>query len=130
MSTRTHLAPFRVITAGDMSDDITSLPTILQTLTKVSYEVSWSGTTPIGTIAVEVSNSYKLNPGSGVQDAGNWTVIPLQDDTGAVVLSLPITGNTGSAFIDVETGANAIRLVYTSTSGIGTMTAIVSGKVA
>ncbi len=131
MSTRSHIPPFPVIIAGSMAaTSITSSPTILQTLTKVSYEASWTGTTPIGILEVQVSNSYKLTPGSAVQAAGNWTVIPLQDNTGAVVLSLPVTGNIGTAFIDVTTAANAIRLVYTKTSGIGTMTAIVSGKVA
>jgi hypothetical protein len=49
---------------------------------------------------------------------------------GTSVNSIPITGNTGTGFIDVDqTGAYALRLIYTAGSGTGTLSAIFAGKV-
>ncbi len=114
-----------------MGASITSSPTILQSLTKISYAVVWSaGSTPIGTVALQVSNDYSLDASGTVKNAGTWTTLPLSDDTGAVVLSLPVTGNSGSLFIEVETSGYATRVVYTRGSGSGTMSATITGKVA
>ncbi len=129
MSTRTHLPPQPVIVAGDMSDDITSDPTILQSMTGASYSLSWTGTSPVGTAAIEVSNDYALNGDGTVKNAGTWNVLTL-DLNGTPVSSVPVTGNAGTGFIDIrKTMAYAIRLVYTSTSGIGTLDAVFVGKV-
>lgn len=104
--------------------------TILKSLSVVSYDISWSGTSPVGTLTVQLSNSYKLNPDGSILAAGSWNTIPVQDSSGNVVSSIPVTGNTGSAFIDVRvTGGEAIRLIYTPTSGTGALTAVISGKV-
>ncbi len=129
MSSRTNLRPQVVIEDGDMSDDIISDPTILQSITKVSYELDWTGTSPIGTASVQVSNSYSLDPSGQVLNSGSWTTLTLSLN-GAPVSSIPITGNTGTAFIDITvTAGYASRLVYTATSGVGTLNAIVNGKV-
>ena len=131
MSTRTTLRPQVVIAAGDMSAaSITSAPTILQSLTIPNYSVVWSGTTPIGTLAVQASDDYALNPDGTVQNAGTWNTLPLSL-AGSSVTSIPVTGNTGNGMIDIYgLGAYAIRLVYTKTSGTGTLTAKINGKVA
>lgn len=129
MSTRTHLAPYTVFNAVNMTTSHTGA-TILKSLSVVSYDVSWVGTSPVGAITVQLSNSYKLNSDGSVQVAGSWNNIPLQDQTGAIVASIPVSGNTGSAFIDVRvTGGEAIRIVYTPASGTGALTVVVSGKV-
>lgn len=130
MSTRTNLRPQPVITAGDMSQTtITSSPTVLQSLTRASYAVSWSGLTPVGTLAVQVSNDYSLNPDGSTNNAGTWNTLTLELN-GTFVTSIPVTGNTGNGFIDIDgTAAYAIRLVYTKGSGTGTLTATVMGKV-
>lgn len=131
MSARTVLRPHLVITNGDMSQaSITSQPTILNSLTKFSYEVSWTGTSPVGTLALQVSNSYALNPNGSVGNAGTWTSVPV-DVNGSEVTTIAISGNTGNGFIDVTVNAGyAVQLVYTKVSGTGTLTAIVNGKVA
>ena len=128
MSSRTVLRPHSVIKNGDMSASITSEVTQLQSLTKLSYEYSWAGTSPVGTIAVQVSNSYAAQ-GATVLNAGTWTTIPFTLSDGTTVTSAPVSGNTGNGIIDVTTAVNAIRTVYTYTSGIGTLQAIVAGKV-
>lgn len=89
----------------------------------LSYEVTWAGTSPVGTLYVEVSNNYSQNADGSVRNAGTWIAI--------TSLSAAITGNTGSGFFDVvQTGAYAIRLRYVKTSGTGLMQAYLNGKVA
>lgn len=123
MSSRPQFSPHPVIVDGDMSGDITSEPTIVQKLSMVSYDISWAGTAPVGTMSVQVSNTYSQNADGSVRNAGNWYDLPLSDVT-------DVSGSTGTGFIDIEaTGAYAIRLVYTFTSGVGVMQATVSGKV-
>ncbi|MES2347881.1 MAG: hypothetical protein V4641_09970 [Pseudomonadota bacterium] len=129
MSTRTTLRPNTVISAGDMSAaTVTSTATILQSITSLNYAVTWSGTTPIGVLAVQASDDYKADGGT-VLNAGTWNVVPL-NLAGASVTSIPITGNTGNGMIDIDgIAAYAVRLLYTKTSGVGTLVAVVTGKV-
>ncbi len=129
MSTRTTLRPNTVIAAGDMSAaSVTSVATILQSITSLNYAVTWSGTSPIGTLTVQASDDYKADGGT-VLNAGTWNVVPL-NLAGASVTSIPITGNTGNGMIDIDgIAAYAVRLLYTKTSGTGTLVAVVTGKV-
>lgn len=123
MSSRPILSPFQVITDGSMAASITSAPTIIQNVSMVSYDISWTGTAPVGVMSVEVSNTYSQNVDGSVRNAGSWTALTLS--------SAPaVSGSTGSGFIDLEAlSAFAVRLVYTRTSGVGTMNATISGKV-
>lgn len=124
MASRPILPPFPVITNGDMSQaTITSAVTVIQNVSMLSYDISWSGTSPVGAMTVQVSNTYKQNADGTVANAGNWTTLALS-------AAAPVSGNTGNGFIDVDgTAGYAIRLVYTKTSGTGTLNVIASGKV-
>lgn len=130
MSTRTTLRPATIINAQSMAADITSDPTVLNSISGVSYEASWSGTSPVGTLSAQVSNSYALSSTGAVINAGVWTTVALVLDTGLVATSVPVTGNTGSVVINL-TGVQeyAIRLFYDAASGVGTMSAVICGKV-
>jgi hypothetical protein len=130
MSTRTNLSPQKVITNGNMSGNLTSNPTILKSLSKVSYQYVWTGTSPVGTVAVQGSDDYLLNPNGSVENAGTWTTLTLTDNTGTPVQSLPVTGNSGNGMIDLETGIYALRTIYTAGSGSGTLNVTVNAKVA
>lgn len=129
MSTRTSLRPNIVLNAGNMTGNLTSNPTILQSITRPSYSLAWTGTSPVGTVSVQFSNDYSLNPNGTVDNAGTWNTATLNLN-GSAVTTVPISGNTGNAFIDIEgTGAYAMRLIYTAGSGTGSLTVIVNGKV-
>lgn len=127
---RTTLRPNPVILNGSMAAaTITSSATILQSLTMLNYAVKWTGTAPVGTLKVQASDDYSLNQDGTINNAGTWNDIPL-DVSGALVTSIPITGNADNGMIDiVGLAAYAVRLLYTKTSGTGTFNAIVSGKV-
>ena len=76
---------------------------------RVGYQISWTGT-PTGAFTVEISN-----------DETTWVEL---------TLSTPITasGSADDAFIDAETAAKFIRLVYTRTSGTGTLNVHITAK--
>lgn len=123
MASRPILSPFPVIVNGNMASSIISDVTVIQNTSMVSYDISWTGTAPVGTMSVQVSNTYSQNADGSVRNAGNWTTLTLSAPT-------PVSGATGNGFIDVDaTGSYAIRLVYTRASGTGTMNATISGKV-
>jgi len=112
-----------------MAANITSSPTIMQSLSILSYSFSWTGTSPVGTISIEASNDYSLNPNGTVNNAGTWNVMTVNYQ-GSAVTTVPVSGNTGIGFIDISpTGAYAVRAIYTAGSGTGNLTATVNGKV-
>lgn len=123
MSSRPLLQPAPVITNGAMAGNITSLVTVISNISMMSYSYSWSGTSPVGTITVEVSNDYTQNAQGGVANAGHWEQLSLSN-------AAAVSGNTGTGYIDIDQlGAYAIRTVYTAVSGTGTLQAIFKGKV-
>lgn len=129
MSTRTGLRPQPVLTNGDMSGSLITQPTILQSLSCGSYSLTWTGTTPNGTVSLQVSDDYKLNPDGTVENAGTWNTAPVTVG-GASATTMPVSGNTGTGFIDIlGTGSYAIRLIYTAVSGTGSLNVTVNGKV-
>ncbi len=125
MSSRPQLNPETVILNGDMSGSLTSDVTIIQKLSQISYDIAWTnGSSPVGTMSVQVSNTYSQDASGAVKNAGNWQTLTL---TGTAPT---ISGSSGNGFIDLgATGAYAIRLVYTRVSGSGTMNATISAKV-
>lgn len=137
MADRPYLAPQVVIPSpqgsptngASMAASITSAPTILQQKSMCNYSASWSGTSPVGTLSVQASNDYSQDVTGKVSNAGTWNTLTLELN-GQPVQSIPVTGNTGSAMIDLDSiAAYAVRLIYTSTSGTGTMQALIVCKV-
>lgn len=129
MSTRTNLRPQIVLNAASMAVNQTSIPTILQSLSCGSYSISWTGSSPVGNLSLQVSDDYSLNANGTVNNPGTWDTAPVSV-SGTSVTTIPIMGNTGNGFIDIlGTGAYAVRLMYVATSGTGALSIIVNGKV-
>lgn len=130
MSTRTRIAPVTLADV-DMAASHNSTATVLASNTAFSYAVTWTGSTPVGTLALEMSNDYALGANGQVSNSGTWNVAPL-DVNGAYATSIAISGNTGNGMIDgtAPTGVNAVRLAYTRSSGAGTLSIIITAKVA
>lgn len=122
MSSRQQLAPYPVVTNGDMSADVISKVTICLKLSELAYEVSWTGT-PTGIFQIETSDSYSLDATGNVKNAGIWNAITLSSVP-------PTSGSDGNGTIMLnQMPGYAVRLKYVRTSGTGTMQAIVNGKV-
>lgn len=100
----------KMVDAGDMSSSITSSAIDLSSTQGFSIQAYWSGS-PSGSFQLEVSN----NLGS------TWAVYQDSDVT------LPVAGN--QIFWNVsEVHFDQVRLVYTATSGSGTLTAWINCK--
>lgn len=131
MASRPILSPYQIIggsskgsVPGNMAGVITSPVTVIQNLSQISYDISWAGSSPVGGIVVQSSNTYSQNADGSVNNPGDWNTLPLSS-------TASISGNTGSGVIDIlASGLYAIRLVYTPISGTGALSATVSAKVA
>lgn len=130
MSTRTRIAPVS-LTDINMASSANSSATLLASNTAFSYAVKWTGSTPVGTLSLQMSNDYALGSNGQVANSGTWNTAPM-DVNGAYATSVAISGNTGNGMIDgtAPTGVNAVRLAYTAGSGTGTLSLIITAKVA
>lgn len=130
MATRPQIRPYQVFATTSMAASRTSLVTIIEKVSMISYAYSWSaGSTPIGTITVEMSNDYALNPDGSVANSGTWSSVGFLYN-GSFDSDISVSGNTGSAFLDISTAAYAVRTIYTRSSGSGTLVCYINGKVA
>jgi hypothetical protein len=129
MSQRTVLRPSTLPTLDMSQSSVASSATVLQGLSMLSYAISWTGSTPTGTISLEFSDDYSISPNGTVLNAGTWNVAPILVN-GNIQTTAPVSGNTGNGIIDIaQTGNYASRILYTRSGGSGTMTVIVTGKV-
>lgn len=100
----------RIIEDGDMSGNITSDSIGMNTVVNYSVQAIWSGTAPVGTLDIQASN-----------DGATFTSIL---DT-----PLAVSGNTGDLLVNVEKHAySKIQIVYTASSGVGTLNVYVNAK--
>ncbi len=109
----------KVIDAVSMAASIISSPSSIQFLDNVCYQAVWSaGATPVGVLSVQVSVDYE--PEKNI--SGNW-------DTVILPITPAVSGNSGTYTIDLtQLAAPWCRLVYTRTSGTGTLNAFMSAK--
>ena len=100
---------------------ITSVATNIQYLDNIGIQLNFTGS-PNGTFAVQVSADYQQDPEGSIRVPGNWIPIALP--------STPLaSGSAGQIYIDLnQLSAPYIRVVYTKTSGTGTLNAFVTGK--
>lgn len=124
MSSRPIIAPYHVVSDHSLSATFASTPTIVTNISMISYDIAWSaGSSPVGTVTVEVSNTYALNPDGSIKTAGNWSTLTLSTPCS-------VSGNSGNGAIDVDSiSFYAVRLKYTRTSGSGTMNVTLNAKV-
>lgn len=117
------LSPINIVSAGDMSGNVTSSVTEILFLDNVSIQINLLSGSPTGSFDVQVSNDFSRNPDGSVRNTGTWNSLPL-------TISLAISaGSPSTLFADItETAASAVRLVYTRTSGTGSFNAILAGK--
>jgi len=113
MSKNAHIHTLRDGTIGssalDMSGDFTTEPTNILYMDNASLICTWTGTSPVGAISVQVSNDSSNPP-------TKWETLTL-DGTATV------TGNSDNGSINLNQLSFAwIRTVYTRASGTGTMT--------
>lgn len=115
-----------LINAVSMASNITGSPTIINRIPGISYDIAWTGT-PTGTFSIQVSNTYAQNADGTVANAGNWNTLPTSSFSGTYPVP---SGSADHGFLDVVgTEAYAVRLIYTATSGTGSLTVLAAAKV-
>jgi hypothetical protein len=115
-----------IVKAVSMASQIISPPTFIGQIPGLSYDLAWTGS-PVGTFAVQVSNTYSQNPDGTVKTAGNWNTLPTSSFQGTYPVP---AGSSGNGMLDVVgTEAAWIRLVYNPTSGTGNLTVVPAAKV-
>lgn len=119
---KNNLQVFQNITSGDMSQaSITSSVTNIQYLDNIGIQLNFTGV-PVGTFAVQVSADYLQDDYGNVQNAGNWIPLTLSPSPAA-------SGAAAQIYLDLnQLSAPWIRVVYTKTSGTGTLNGYITGK--
>ncbi len=83
----------------------------------IGIVATWTGTSPLGVLAIQVSNDY--NPDTA---AGNWISL----DFGSAIA---ISGNTGSHNVTInQLPYTYLKALYTKTSGTGTLNCSITTK--
>lgn len=117
---KNNLQSYQIITAGDMSADITSAVTNIQTLDNIGIQLNWTGS-PVGVFEVQVSIDYAQDNFGNVINAGHWTPIDFQVG--------PSTTDGSPIYLDLnQLSAPWIRTFYDRTSGTGTLSAYITAK--
>jgi len=116
------LSIYKIIDAGDMSQSsITSAVTNITYLDNVCIELVFTGS-PVGTFSVQGSLDHQQDALGNIITAGNWVSLTLSP---APVAS----GSADQIVIDLnQLSFPYIRVVYTKTSGTGTLNGWIGAK--
>jgi hypothetical protein len=114
--------PVKILTDGDMSlASLTSSVFETKLQDNIGIQVNFTGT-PTGAFAVQVSLDYEVATGGRVLNPGTWNSLPLSP-------AVTASGSAGSAYIGInQLAAPYVRVVYTRTSGSGTLQIYGTGK--
>lgn len=100
---------------------ITSSVMNIQYHDNIGIQLNWTGS-PTGTFAVQVSADHAQDQNGNVTVAGNWIAVTLDP-------AIAATGGADVAYIDLnQLSAPWMRVVYTKTSGTGTLNGFVTAK--
>ncbi len=133
MSGRKNVLPvYQVIVAGDMSlTSVTSSITEIKYLDNVGIQLQWTGS-PVGYFQVQVSADHNENAvGRGTTSTGQFVPLVVSFlSSGIMVQSTDIPTSSGSPiYLDLtQLSAPYIRVVYTKTSGSGTLSGYITSK--
>lgn len=99
---------------------LTSTPVNIQYLDNIVFQAIFTGS-PVGIFSVQSSLTYNQDANGNILNAGTWTALTLNPT--------PSIAAAGNLLIDMnQLSMPWIRLVYTKTSGTGTLNAYVGGK--
>jgi len=105
----------KIISDGSMAGNLTSSTLGTTNLDNIGLIVSWAGTSPVGTLTVEVrQNSLGVT--------SEWSEI----DFGAAI---SVTGDAGTHNINInQTPYDELQVKFTRASGTGTLQVVAAGK--
>lgn len=110
------LFPVKIFTAATLSGTASNTSVVVETkyLDNIGIQLEWTGT-PNGSFDVQISSDSTVAP-------GNWISLPYTP-------AIAPAGSASNGYIDVnQTSAQWMRVVYTNTSGTGTLNGWLCGK--
>ena len=110
------LTPVKIVSAGDMSGNITSPVTTISWQDNIVYQANITGS-PVGVLNVETSSDYNTL----TANAGNWVTL-------GTSYQATVNGAETIVYDLQQLGPCYVRLKYTRTSGTGSMDVYISGK--
>lgn len=118
---KNRLVKYQNIVAQSMAGNVTSAVTNIEGLDNVGIQLVWT-VAPVGTFSVQVSADYAQDYLGNVTVAGNWVTVTLSP-------AITASGTADTAYIDMSNlSAPWIRVVYTRTSGSGTLNGYITAK--
>jgi hypothetical protein len=104
-----YLKPVQIFAAASMAGDLTSPSIVIRNQDNVGIQLAWETEDAVGTFKVQISIDETV-----------WTDIPLTATAASV---------DDNAFLEMnQTPAQFVRVLYTRTSGEGTVSAKVCAK--
>lgn len=124
MSTGRKQALALVISAGDMSGNITGTAFSVLGMDNIGVHFDILSGTPSGAFEIWVSNYISPSNSNAVPSSTHWVQLPLTSSFVTIV-----SGQAAQTFVDLNGISMAwVQPRYTSSSGSGSLNAYISGK--
>ena len=116
MGRKNVVKTYKIMEEADLSGNIESSVTNVINLDSGSIHIIWTGSSPVGTITVEATNDDPESSSAQYRELGLGSAIS-------------ISGNSGEHdIVFTYLPFRAIRLIYTRSSGTGSISATLSAK--
>ena len=105
-----HIGNQLVIANGDMTQSLTSASTEVNETILAAVNAAWSGSSPVGNLLIQ---------GANIDNSVFY----------ATISTIAISGNSGSLLVNIQDiGYGFIRILYSPTSGTGTINVYLNRK--
>lgn len=115
------LFPVHIFSAASMATSLTSPVVEIRNQDNVGIQLHWTGA-PVGDFDFQISSDHAQDSQGNVTNAGNWVSLPLSP-------AISAAGSADDAYIDLnQMSAMYCRVVYTRTSGTGSLSGVIVAK--
>ena len=114
MARKNHIKHYKMLDNVSIATNQTSDKTNVEPVDQGTIQVEWTGTSPVGVLTLEASNSSDIEFTQGTE---NWVEL----DFGVPIAISGASGNHQIIFDSLP--FRYVRIIYTSTSGTGNLTA-------
>lgn len=115
------LFPVHIFNSASMATSLTSPVVEIRNQDNVGIQLHWTGA-PVGDFDFQVSSDHVQDSQGNVTNAGNWVSLPLSP-------AISAAGSADDAYVDLnQMSAMYCRIVYTRTSGTGSLSGVIVAK--
>jgi len=115
------LFPVHIFNAASMATSLTSPVVEIRNQDNVGIQLHWTGA-PVGDFDFQISSDHAQDSQGNVTNAGNWVSLPLSP-------AISAAGSADDAYVDLnQMSAMYCRVVYTRTSGTGSLSGVIVAK--